>query len=118
ELKGQPEATRQEDKLDHAWQEGERVIGNIKATDFSARYTGNFAANRDGDITFELDGDDGYKLIINGKEEINTWTRNRFGARQYKLNIKKDSVYKLVVEYWQGQGKANIKLRAGNYEKT
>ncbi|MDP4261452.1 MAG: glycoside hydrolase family 3 C-terminal domain-containing protein [Bacteroidota bacterium] len=118
ELKGEPEITRQEDKLDHAWQEGEGVAGNIRAIDFSARYTTNFTANKNGDITFETDGDDGYKLIINGKEQINTWTRNRFGARTYKLNTKKDSVYKIVVEYWQGQGKANIKLRAGNYEKT
>jgi beta-glucosidase len=118
ELKGDPEVTRTEAKLDHAWQEGELVAGNIKATDFSARYTTNFTASKDGNITFEMDGDDGYKLIINDKEQINTWTRNRFGARTYKLTIKKDSIYKLIVEYWQGLGKANIRLRAGNYEKT
>jgi beta-glucosidase len=118
ELKGDPEVTRTEAKLDHAWQEGELVAGTIKAADFSARYTTNFTANKEGTITFEMDGDDGYKLIINDKEQINTWTRNRFGARTYKLTTKKDSIYKLVVEYWQGQGKANIRLRAGNYEKT
>jgi len=32
-----------------------------------------------------------------GKDAINTWTRNRMGARTYKLKIQKDSVYKL---YW------------------
>lgn len=118
ELKGDAEITRTEDKVDHIWQEGEAVAGRIMATNFSARYTTNFTANRDGDITFELDGDDGYKLLINSKEQINTWTRNRFGARTYKLNAKKDSVYKLVVEYFQAEGKANIKLRAGNFERT
>ena len=118
ELKGDAAITRTEDNIDHIWQEGEAVAGNIRATDFSARYTTNFTANREGGITFELDGDDGYKLLINGKEQINTWTRNRFGARTYKLTAKKDSIYKLVVEYYQVEGKANIKLRAGNFERT
>ena len=117
DLKGEP-VVQMEDKLDHLWQEGQNVTGNIIATNFSARYTTNFTADKDGDITFELDGDDGYRLLINGKEQINTWTRNRFGARTYKLNTKKDSTYKLIVEYWQGEGKANIKLRAGHYEKS
>jgi len=34
------------------------------------------------------------------------------------LQTKKDSVYKLILEYWQGEGKANVALRTGNYEKT
>jgi beta-glucosidase len=117
ELKGDA-ITQSEEKLDHSWQEGQAVAGDITAANFSARYTTNFTATKDGDITFELDGDDGYRLLINDKEQINTWTKNRFGARTYKLNTKKDSTYKLVVEYWQGEGKANIRLRAGNYERT
>ena len=118
ELIGVAESIRTEDNIDHIWQEGEAVAGKIRATNFSARYTTNYKANRDGDITFELDGDDGYKLMINGEERINTWTRNRFGARTYKLTAKKDSIYKLIVEYYQAEGKANIKLRAGNFERT
>jgi beta-glucosidase len=118
ELKGDPEVTQAEDKIDHFWQEGESVVGSIRANNFSARYTTNFTANRDGDITFELDGDDGYKLLVNEKEQINTWTRNRFGARTYKMTTKKDSVYKLVIEYFQAEGKGNIRLRAGNFERS
>ncbi|RYY20304.1 MAG: glycosyl hydrolase, partial [Chitinophagaceae bacterium] len=75
-------------------------------------------ATADGSITFEADGDDGYKLFINGEEAINTWTRNRMGARTYKLATKKNAVYKLVLEYYQGAGKANITLRAGNFIRT
>jgi len=118
ELKGDAVATRTENSVDHFWQEGEIVVKDLMATNFSARYTSNYTATTDGSITFEVDGDDAYKLIINGRDAINTWTRNRMGARTYRLKTQKDSVYKMVLEYWQGAGKANIKLRAGNFQPT
>ena len=31
--------------------------------------------------------------------------------------IKRGQQYKIVVEYWQGEGKANVRLRAGNFER-
>jgi beta-glucosidase len=69
-------------------------------------------------MTFEVEADDGYRFLINDREALNAWQRNRWGARTYKLQTKKDSVYKIVLEYWQGEGKANVRLRAGNFEKT
>lgn len=118
DLKGDAAATAMENTIDHFWQEGEAMPGNMIATNFSARYSTNFTAADNGTITFEIDGDDGYKFTVNGKEVINTWMRNRMGARTYKLVTQKDSVYKLVLEYWQGAGKANIRLRTGNFERT
>ena len=118
ELKGEPVAVRTENSIDHFWQEGETVTGNLVATNFSARYATNYTATTDGSITFETEGDDAYKLLINDKEAINVWTRNRMGARTYKLKTQKDSVYKMVLEYWQGAGKGEIRLRTGNFEPT
>ena len=117
ELKDAP-VVRTENKIDNFWQEGSGVIGDMRANNFSARYTTNFTAAKDGDITFEVEADDGYRFLINGKEALNAWQRNRWGARTFKLQTKKDSIYKLVLEYWQGEGKANVRLRAGNFEKT
>lgn len=118
ELKGEAVVTRMENKLDNSWQEGAEVAGSIRAINFSARYTTNYTAAKDTGITFEIEADDGYKLIINDKEVLNAWTRNRWGAGTFKLQVKKDTVYKIMVEYWQGEGKANVSLRAGNFEKT
>ncbi|MES1223493.1 MAG: glycoside hydrolase family 3 N-terminal domain-containing protein, partial [Bacteroidota bacterium] len=89
ELKGEPAITQTEASLDHFWQEGQMVAGNIKALNFSARYTTNYTADKDGDITFEVEGDDGFRLLVDDKEQINAWTRNRFGARNYKLKTEK-----------------------------
>jgi len=107
-----------EQAIDHLWQEGSGVIADIKANNFSARYTTGFTAARDGEITFEVEADDGYRFLVNDMPVINAWERNRWGARRYQLKTKKDSVYKLVLEYWQGEGKANVRLRAGNYRRT
>jgi beta-glucosidase len=118
ELQGNPVATKTENKIDNFWQEGQDVIEGIKANNFSVRYTSNYTSAIDGFITFEVEADDGYRFLINGRTVLNAWQRNRWGARTYKLQIKKDSVYKLVLEYWQGEGKANVALRAGNFKRT
>lgn len=117
-LSGEPETTRTESEINNFWQEGEMVTKNIKANHFSARYTTNFKADEDGSITFEVAADDGYRFIIDGKEVIDTWKKNRWGAKTYKLQTKKDSFYKLVLEYWQGEGKAEVSLQTGNFIKT
>ena len=118
ELQGEPHLTKTENKIDNFWQEGQHVVDGIKANNFSVRYTSKYPATKDGYITFEVEADDGYRFYINGRQVINAWQRNRWGARTYKMETKKDSVYTLVLEYWQGEGKANVALRAGNFQKT
>jgi beta-glucosidase len=118
ELQGTAVATKTENKIDNFWQEGQNVIEGIKANNFSVRYTSNYTSAKDGLITFEVEADDGYRFLINGRTVLNAWQRNRWGARTYKLETKKDSVYKIVLEYWQGEGKANVALRAGNFKRT
>lgn len=118
ELKGEPIAKRMELNIDQHWQEGQNVIDTLKAYNFSVRYTTDFKATETGDITFEMDADDGYRFLINGREVLNAWTRNRWGARTYKLSTEENKVYRLVVEYYQGEGKASVRLSAGHFAKS
>lgn len=118
ELKGEPLTTRLEPAIDNNWVENTRVTDDINALNFSARYTSQFKATESGETVFEIEADDGYKFFINDKELLTAWQRNRWGARTYRLKTEKDSVYKIVVEYWQGEGKARVKLRTGEYRRT
>ncbi|NUO02678.1 MAG: glycoside hydrolase family 3 C-terminal domain-containing protein, partial [Saprospiraceae bacterium] len=118
DLSGKPEAVRIENQIDHIWQEGQEIIGPVRAAHFSARYSASFKAQTNGPINFELEGDDGYRFFINGKEVLNAWQRNRWGPKVYTLTTRKDSIYQLVIEYWQGEGSARLHLRAGHYEKS
>ena len=118
DLQGMPVAKRIEARLDNNWQEGQMVADTLKAYNFAARYTTDFTAPYSGNVTFELDADDGYRFLVGGREVLNAWTRNRWGARTYQLSIQKDSVYRLVVEYYQTGGKASVRLSAGQFQKT
>ena len=115
-LQGEPVVTM-ESNIEKFWQEGEAVIKNIRANNFSARYTTFYNADQDGEISFEIEADDGYKVFIDDKEVLNAWVRNRWGARTHRQPIEKGKQYKIVVEYWQGEGKGNVRLRAGNFER-
>lgn len=118
ELSGKPLFIRTESELDHFWQEGEIVDKNLKSYNFSARYTTYFTAVNDEPIIFEIEGDDGYRFLINDEEKVNAWSRNRWGEKTYELKAQKNKTYKLVLEFWQGEGKSNIRLRTGNFVKT
>lgn len=115
-LEGEP-IVQMENTLDRSWQEGEAVTGNIRANNFSARYTTYYTAGEDGEISFEIEADDGYKVFIDDTEVLNAWQRNRWGARTHRQPLKKGQQYKIVVEYWQGDGKGNVRLRAGHFER-
>ena len=114
-MNGTPLFIRTESNIDHSWKDGEMVADNLKSHNFSARYTTNFTAKYDGTINFEVEADDGYKLIVNDKTQIDEWSRNRWGASIYTLQTKKDSVYKIVVEYWQGEGQSQCKIESRKF---
>jgi len=118
ELKGTPLLVRRETSIDNDWQEGQLVVDTLKAYNFSVRYSTDYVASETGAITFELEADDGYKLLIDSREAIDAWSRNRWGARTYKLAVEKGRTYRLVLEYYQAGGKAMVHLRAGHLLKT
>jgi beta-glucosidase len=118
ELSGEPALTRIENNVDYNWQEGELVADKFKAYSFSARWSTDFKADKTGRITFEVEGDDGYRLLIDGKEALTAWTRNRGGTRIYNLETEKDRVYRIVLEYFQNDGKATVRLKAGNFVRS
>jgi len=118
DLQGTAVLTQMEPSLNHNWQEGQQIGGGIMANNFSARYSSAFTAMENGEITFEVEGDDGYRLLVNGKKVLDAWTRNRWGAQTYKLQTTKNTSYAIVLEYWQGEGTAKIRFSAGSFRRT
>jgi beta-glucosidase len=117
-LQGDPVQVITEKKLEHYWQEGESITSNLRANDFSARYTANYKASDKRAITFELEADDGFRFIINGKTIFDSWNRKPRDLYTHTLEAQKDSVYNIVVEFWQGSGSGKIRLSTGHIEVT
>jgi beta-glucosidase len=118
DLSGEPVATVYEKRIDHEWQEGENIVANLRANNFSARYSTDYKPAANGSITFELNADDGARFIVNGNTVFDSWTRRQRSIASYTLTTHKDSVYHLVIEFWQGEGKATLKVNTGNFVTT
>ena len=117
-LEGAAVVTQTVNDIDFYRTEGQIPVEGINAVRYSARYTTFINAAKNEMMNFEIEGDEGYKIFINGKSTVDAWTRNRWGAKQFKLSVKKDSSYKIVVEFYQTEGNAVIRLRSGNYVKA
>ncbi|MBL7740813.1 MAG: glycoside hydrolase family 3 C-terminal domain-containing protein [Chitinophagaceae bacterium] len=117
-LEGNPAVTIFDTDIDHYWTEGQVPVAGIASDNYSARYTTSFTAPEDKEMNFEIEGDDGYKVFVNDKLMVDSWLRNRWGAKQFKLSVQKGNSYKIVVEFFQTSGPASIRLKPGNYIKT
>ncbi|WP_443936785.1 glycoside hydrolase family 3 C-terminal domain-containing protein [Pedobacter sp. MW01-1-1] len=118
ELQGAPVHVVQEKDINHQWAEGQMPYPNVPAYRFSARYSTSIAAEMNEVLTFEVNADDGYRVFVNGKSVVDSWARNRWGAKQFNINAEKGKVYTIVVETNQNEGAASVKLACGKFVKT
>ena len=83
----------------------------VELDNFSGRYKALFKAQRDEEVTFELEADDGYRIIINGDT-----IRNRFGQAHgvqkwsKTYNVKAGEKYDIQIDYIQIFGMAHLKF--------
>jgi len=117
-LEGEPALVRMEKDIDHYWAEGQNPAPGIGTIHYSARFSTYLTATEDQKMHFEIEGDDGYRLFVDDSLLINAWTRNRWGAKQFSLDVKNNTRYKIVVEFYQNEGNAVIRLKSGKYVKT
>lgn len=83
----------------------------VELDNFSGQYKALFKAQRDEEVTFELEADDGYRIIINGDT-----LRNRFGQAHgvqkwsKTYNVKAGEKYDIQIDYIQIFGMAHMKF--------
>ncbi|HMO33431.1 MAG TPA: glycoside hydrolase family 3 C-terminal domain-containing protein [Lacibacter sp.] len=117
-ISGPPAAIRYVDDIDFYWAEGQTPAPGIGTIHYSARYTSYLTAEKDEVLYFEAEGDDGYRIFVDDKKVVDAWLRNRWGTKQFSLPVKKGQSFKIVVEMYQTEGNAAIRLKSGQYVKT
>jgi beta-glucosidase len=93
-------------------------VEGLGANDFSARYTTDYKSAETKTLALEMQADNGYRLMVNGKVLLDEWLGKKNETKKVDLKVKKDSVYHIVVDYWQGDREASIRLSFGNYIET
>ena len=117
-LSGEPALKHQVPAIDFHWSEGQAPAAGVASMHFSARYTSTLRARKTETLTWQLEGDDGFRLLVNDSLVIDAWQRNRWGSRTWQLAVQQGREYKIVLEHRQSEGNAVIRLAPGSYRKT
>ncbi len=83
---------------------------SVKKDNFSLSVDGEWIAQVTGEIEVGLAGNDGYKMWIKGKEEINRWGKISYHQDIITLQVKKGERIPFHIEFYESLGNAELKL--------
>ncbi|MFT4092464.1 MAG: glycoside hydrolase family 3 C-terminal domain-containing protein [Niabella sp.] len=117
-LEGRPVLIKTEKEINHQWNEGEAPYPGLRTTHYTARYTTYITSPKTETLSFETQGDDGYRVFINDSIVVDKWGHNNSRPNPFKLPVEKNKTYKIQVDFRQDDWNANIIVKAGYYEKA
>ncbi|RZK20982.1 MAG: beta-glucosidase [Pedobacter sp.] len=77
---------------------------------YSVRWAGKLIAPETGEFKIGLEGNDGYRLLINDKLLINQWEKISYHTRVVPFNFEKGKEYAIRIEFKETKGNAHLKL--------
>ena len=108
-LEGTPVFTRRDEQIDFHW----TLYGphtSMNPHFYSVRWTGTYKPVKSGNLTLGLEGNDGYRLFINGKLLIDRWEKQSYHQDLIEYSFKKGVAYNLQIEFKESQGNGLIKF--------
>ena len=108
-LQGPPVATRQDGQIAFRFS-GSAPMAGLTQFHYSARWTGEIVAPRDGTYTLGVRGDDGFRLYLNDQKVLDDWGVHPAETKTTTLTLKAGQAVPVRLEYYQGTGEAEISL--------
>jgi beta-glucosidase len=108
-LQGAPAVTKVSEKIDFLWtlSSPDRAL----AKDFySARWTGKIKSPVSGMFKIGLDGNDGFRLFLNGQLIVDNWRKQTYHTMLKEFQFEKDKYYDIRIEFFEPVGNARLKL--------
>ncbi|RZJ08983.1 MAG: DUF5110 domain-containing protein [Rubrivivax sp.] len=99
--------------VDHHWPDpplGSIPPGLKGLSNFSARWTGELHVVEGGDHELGIEGDDGFRLLLDDQLVVEDWS---FGAPRYRgkvMTLRAGQVLKVRIEFFQGGGRRKLRL--------
>lgn len=114
-LEGKPNGVRVEKIIDNEWVQTPGIEG-IGQDNFSARYTGIIKPTKTTNYKFTVQGDDGYRLWVNGEKVMDLWKEQSPIITNKMIQLEAGKEYDIKLEYFESGGDASI--RFAWYEPT
>jgi beta-glucosidase len=108
-LDGTPRVVRVDGAIDFHWTLSAPAPG--LATDwYSVRWTGRLTAPPGGVRRLGIEGNDGYRLWIDGALVVDNWRKVSYGVRMADVRLAQGSVHDVRIEYFESTGNARVRL--------
>ncbi|MFZ4520375.1 MAG: glycoside hydrolase family 3 N-terminal domain-containing protein [Bacteroidales bacterium] len=108
-LDGKPKVTRTDATVDFGW----TLYGpdpSLPYDWYSARWTGMISSSSTGIRKIGIEGNDGYRLYLDGKLLIDNWVKKSFSTKMTEFSFIKDKEYDFRLEYFESTGNAKLRL--------
>ena len=108
-LEGKPKVTRIDSKVQFGW----TLFAPHKdlAYDwYSVRWTGKLKAPKSGSYKIGVEGNDGYRLYLDGKLVIDNWKKKSYQTILKELKLEAGKEYDLKLEFFESAGNVKFKL--------
>lgn len=108
-LDGPPRLVRTDARVDFGW----TLNSPARAIPFdwySVRWTGTITAPAPGVHRLGVEGNDGFRLWLDGRLIIDNWMKQSFGARLANVALKPGTSHDVRLEYFESTGNARVKL--------
>ncbi len=77
---------------------------------YSVRWTGRITVPASGVKRIGVEGNDGYRLYIDGRLIIDNWIKRSYGSKLADVTLAPGSTHDVRIEYFESTGNARVKL--------
>lgn len=108
-LEGGPRLVRTDSLIDFRWTLNAPGLG-IPLDWYSVRWTGTLTVPPQGVHRLGVEGNDGYRLFLDGRLLIDDWRKQSYGSRLADVVLAPGSFHQVRLEYFESTGNARLKL--------
>ena len=110
DLSGDPALKRIDKNIDFGWTLFSPDQEKINYDWYSVNWTGKLKAPETGKFKIGFEGDDGYKLYLDGRLLIDNWRKQTYRTVTHEIDLKKDELYDLKIEFFETTGNTKLKM--------
>jgi beta-glucosidase len=108
-LGGAPRASRPDPQIDFRWTFNPPA-GGISSDWYSVRWTGRIRAPAGGVRRLGIEGNDGYRLFLDGKLLIDNWRKQSYRTTLVPAALAAGTAHDVRLEFFESAGNARVRL--------